>query len=89
MWTASTEVAILQPLHLLVASKREQEVAEWHSREGCRTQWSHGRPLRIFKAIEVLLTFADTLNFVFFIMGSKYPSLVHRIAKINFVGCAV
>ena len=39
----------------------------------------------IFKAIDFIYKLGDGLNFIMFIAGSKYPTLVHRFAKINFV----
>lgn len=56
------------------------------SRAG-RTDSSKKLYLKIIKITELAFQLAGSVNFIAFIFGSKYPTLVHRIAKIDFVGC--
>ena len=44
--------------------------------------------LKIIKITELVFQLAGSVNFIAFIFGSKYPTLVHRIAKIDFVDCS-
>ena len=41
---------------------------------------------KLFAMFEAVLSFAETANFIGFIFGSKYPTLVHRFARVDFVG---
>jgi Pex2 / Pex12 amino terminal region len=41
--------------------------------------------LKIVKIIDTVFQVASSLNFISFIFGSKYPTLVHRVAQIDFV----
>lgn len=41
--------------------------------------------LKIIKITEMVFQLASSVNFIAFIFGSKYPTIVHRLAKIDFV----
>jgi hypothetical protein len=41
--------------------------------------------IRIIKIIDIVFQIASSLNYISFIFGSKFPTIVHRIAQIDFV----
>ena len=43
------------------------------------------RLVKAMETIEKLYYFADLINFLLFIKGSLYPTIVHRILEIRFV----